>query len=105
VIKAGVFKCSVCGTPYELRNVLQMTPRQRGVRDAIVQLRRDLGRPIKTTEIVAYLESRDVNYSVGVATIKAELNALKKEGIVTLPGGRCSGWDLQTGGNITFVRK
>lgn len=79
-----MIRCPSCGQKLDIAE-LTLTERQRKLRDAIDQIRRDKGRPARTVEIAT-----EVGYAP--STIKPDLKQLRSMGIVCNPNGPKSGW-------------
>jgi predicted transcriptional regulator len=83
-----MIRCPNCGQKLDIAE-LTLTERQRRLRDAIEQIRRDNGRPARTAEI-----AEAVGYAP--STIKPDLKQLRAIGVICNPNGPKSGWAPRT---------
>jgi predicted transcriptional regulator len=82
-----MLRCPNCGAPVDVAAVL-LTPRQRAIRNAVEALRRETGRPARTTDVATR-----VNWSV--REVRRELAHLEGMGEICRPSGPKSGWALK----------
>lgn len=81
-------RCPACGTRLDIADVMELTDRQKLIRDAVEEIKRHTGKPARTEAIAE---------RVGWAptTIRPDLMHLEHSEILCRPNGKKSGWALK----------